>query len=480
MSTIKQKYQCFMQNNKITKKIDLILSSYYFPFFLGLVLLISNLFSLEIACFSLIFILGISIFIFCKNPKGIIGIILMYQMAMSYKNGPSNVLNPNVPTIYDNKGLMIYFGIGIGLICLAAIFNFIIYDQYKKVFKKSLILLPPLIILSVGYLMGGIGSKYLSTNNLIYALSNIGMILGIYIYFSDIGFDEKENAFKYISYIMLITSIVIGLELVYMYFSNNVIVNGTIEKDYLRTGWGIQNTFSCFLALSTPFIVSLMMNEKCKYPYAIALVFNILSIIATLSRNGFMLIIFEIIVIFIYLIVKKKINKKVLIIASSVTLVIVGLGLIFFFDEIYALVKPIIDLGFNLNGRKELYQEGINNFLENPIFGAGWLKTAYVEISNQPVFFAPTSKAHNIFIQLLSSCGLFGLFAWLFFFIYIAYICLKYKNKENMILFFVFFTLIFANLFDKYFFDYNFEKYMAIFFALISIYSSKSQSLALN
>lgn len=480
MSTIKQKYQCFMQNNKITKNIDLVLSSYYFPFFLGLMLLISNLFSLEIACFSIIFILGISIFLFCKNPKGIIGIILMYQMAMSYKNGPSNVLNPSVPTIYDNKGLMIYFGIGIGLVFLAAIFNFIIYDQYKKIFKKSLLLLPPLIILSIGYVMGGVGSNYLSTNNLIYALSNIGMILGIYIYFSDIGFDEKDDSFKYISYIMLVTSIVIGLELVYVYFTNNVIVNGAIDKDALRTGWGIQNTFSCFLALSTPFIVSLIVKEKCKYPYVIALIFNILSIIATLSRNGFMLIVFEIIVILIYLIVKKKISKKVLIITSSITLVIVGLCLILFFDEIYALVKPVIDLGFNLNGRNELYEEGINNFLESPIFGTGWLKTAYIEVSNKPISFAPNSKFHNIFIQLLSSCGIFGLLAWLFFVLYIGYICFKYKSKENMILFFVFFTLIFANLFDKFFFDYNFEKYMAIFFSLISIYSMKSRSLSLN
>ncbi len=470
MPIIKQKYQNFIAKNKFVNFLDNLLNSIFFPYFIGLLCVLSNFFALEIAFYTIIFIIGTLNLIFCEDTKPILTIILFFQMGMSFKNGISQNPNPELPTIYDNQIVITYLIIGFSILVISAIFNFIIFNQYQKIFKNSLIILPALISLSIGYLLGGVFSKYWTLKNFLYNLSHLVPLILIYIYYADIGFKDRKSFIKYASTLMLVTAIVIALQIAFIYATDdNVIVNGTIEKYFIRTGWAVQNSFAGFLVLAIPFIFHLIINEKNKWFYIICLIISVLATIMTLSRNGFFLLGIEAICLIFYLNYKLKVKKKtILIILGS----ILGISIIIvatFYSRFSTLFNKILSIGWGLNGRDELYLAGINNFIEHPIFGSSWLKM----INTDQVLSTPFSKVikyHNIFIQLLSSCGIFGLMSFLFFFFYITNIYLKNKGKNNLIFYYAFIVLLLGNIFDKYFFDYIFERYLALFLIGISSY----------
>ncbi len=476
MQSIKQKYQNFVAKNKFVNIIDNLLNSIYFPYFIGLLCVLSNFFALEIAFYTIIFIVGTLNLIFCEDTKPILTIILFFQMGMSFKNGISQNPNPELPTIYDNQIVITYLTIGFSILVISAIFNLIIFNQYQKLFKNSLIILPALIALSVGYLLGGAFSKYWTLDNFLYNLSHLVPLILIYIYYADIGFKDRKSFIKYASTLMLVTALVIVLQIAFIYATyDNVIVNGTIERFFIRTGWAVQNSFAGFLVLAIPFIFYLILNEKNKWFYIICLILSVLATIMTLSRNGFLLLGFEAICIIFYLIYKLKVKKKTILISLGAILGISAILIVVFYSRFSELFEKILSVGFGLNGREELYSAGIKNFIEHPIFGTSWLKMIDTE-QVLPTPFGYIVKYHNIFIQLLSSCGIFGLLSFIFFFFYVTYICFKDKEKNKLIFYYAFIVLLLGNIFDKYLFDYIFERYLALFLIGMSSYISNKTS----
>ena len=178
MNNFIDRYQNFINTNSIAKKINAFCNSYLFMFIIGFLVVISNVFAIELFCFPIISLLGVVTLLFSKDGKPLISIILLFLMSISYKNGLSYNPNFDIPNIFDKTWVIVYSAILIGIVPLTAIFNFVVFRQYKLAFKKSLMFLPGLIALGVAYVLGGIGPKY-TPNNLLFSLSNILMIIGL-------------------------------------------------------------------------------------------------------------------------------------------------------------------------------------------------------------------------------------------------------------------------------------------------------------
>ena len=212
MNNFIDRYQNFINTNSIAKKINTFCNSYLFMIIIGFLVVISNVFAIELFCFPIISLLGVVTLLFSKDGKPLISIILLFLMSVSYKNGLSYNPNFDIPNIFDKTWVIVYSAILIGIVPLTAIFNFVVFRQYKLAFKKSLMFLPGLIALGVAYILGGIGPKY-THNNLLFSLSNILMIIGLVLYFSDLAFlNKKEDTMKYISMFMVVTLLVISFQ----------------------------------------------------------------------------------------------------------------------------------------------------------------------------------------------------------------------------------------------------------------------------
>ena len=479
MNNFIDRYQNFINTNSIAKKINTFCNSYLFMFIIGFLVVISNVFAIELFCFPIISLLGVVTLLFSKDGKPLISIILLFLMSVSYKNGLSYNPNFDIPNIFDKSWVIVYSAILIGIVPLTAIFNFVVFRQYKLAFKKSLMFLPGLIALGVAYILGGIGPKY-THNNLLFSLSNILMIIGLVLYFSDLAFlNKKEDTMKYISMFMVVTLLVISLQVIGIYFINDVIVNGTIDKVQIVTGWGIHNNFAGYICLSLPFIFYLMVKEEKSWIYFLLIIFAGLTTILTMSRNGLLIFAIEIIIGLIAYIKIKKIKRKTILISALSLLGVFVLGFAIFHTQIIELFNHFIKLGFSLNGRDELYKIAWDSFLANPIFGSGWFvfETTTPDYYISPNPFSPSFKAHNIILQILSATGIVGLIGFIYYNYDLHIKVFKKNSFEKTILYFAILILMISSIFDNFFFDYGFERYLGLFYIGLSIYHYDSKEL---
>ena len=479
MNNFIDRYQNFINTNSIAKKINTFCNSYLFMIIIGFLVVISNVFAIELFCFPIISLLGVVTLLFSKDGKPLISIILLFLMSISYKNGLSYNPNFDIPNIFDKTWVIVYSAILIGIVPLTAIFNFIVFRQYKLAFKKSLMFLPGLIALGVAYVLGGIGPKY-TPNNLLFSLSNILMIIGLVLYFSDLAFlNKKEDTMKYISMFMVVTLLVISFQVIGIYFINDVIVNGTIDKVQIVTGWGIHNNFAGYICLSLPFIFYLMVKEEKSWIYFLLIIFAGLTTILTMSRNGLLIFAIEIIIGLIAYIKIKKIKRKTILISALSLLWVFVLGFAIFHTQIIELFNHFIKLGFSLNGRDELYKIAWDSFLANPIFGSGWFvfETTTPDYYISPNPFSPSFKAHNIILQILSATGIVGLIGFIYYNYDLHIKVFKKNSFEKTILYFAILILMISSIFDNFFFDYGFERYLGLFYIGLSIYHYDTKEL---
>ena len=472
MGVLFDKYQSFVNGNRICQSLNNFVNSLFFPFIIGLIVVISCNFALEVVCYPLIAILGIISLIVSKDTKPLISIILLFLMSASYKNGPSYNKDCSIPNIYDNKGIVIFFAILIAIVFLMAILNLLFYKHYKNVFKKSLCLLPGLIFLGLGYVLGGIGQGY-DIKNLLFSLSNVGMIIVMVLYFSDTAFidSNRKKTLRYISMVMVATFLVISLEVIGTYFINNVIVNDTIDKSQIVTGWGINNNFAGYINITIPFILYLSLSEDKPGKYYFLLILSAFIVLLTLSRNGILIIGVELLLCLIAILTYRKVEIKYILVSLMIILCGVSIILLTYYDKVINLFKHILNLGFSLNGRGELYEFSWKCFIERPIFGKGWfaIDDHFHFGVAAPNSFAPEFKAHNLFLQLLGSCGIVGLVGFLLFFAEISYKTFKNFSIEKCIYYSAIAVLIATSMLDNYFFDYGFERFLAVFITGLSI-----------
>ena len=467
MEVTQNKYENWINKNKFTYWMNSFVNSEWFIILIGILVLISNCFAQELVCFGLIALLSTLALIISKDTKSLIFPLLTFQMGMSYKNGISYNPHPELPTIYDNTNVIIYLSIIGGLVILGAIFNFFIFKQYKNKFNHIIYLLPGLCALTIGYLLSGCINHF-SINNFIYSASNSFMVVGIYIYFSLTAFKYGQNHIKFISKIMIFTSFLIGIELIHIYLTNNVIEDLNIYKDRIQNGWGISNNFAGYFNICLPFTTYLIISEKRNVKYYFSYLITCLGIIMTSSRNGYIIMILNIIICIILLLVLKKDQRKKILSSIIISLILLTIICVIFRKQIYQLFIQLINYGFDLSNRKDLYEIAWKAFLKNPIFGQGWFlfgNEGYIP----PTSFAPSYKAHNFVLQLLGSTGIFGFLCFLGLISSIFYVALKNKSKEKILLLSAILVLLSTSIVDNFFFDYGFERYFAIFLVGIAI-----------
>ena len=102
--------------------------------------------------------------------------------------------------------------------------------------------------------------------------------------------------------------------------------------------------------------------------------------------------------------------------------------------------------------RGEIYNYGINQFLENPIFGVGYFKLDIFESPYLSTGIVP-SRYHNTFVQLLASTGSIGLLAYLYHRFVTLKVTLKGFNTEKAFIFISILGLLLTSLLDCHLFN---------------------------
>jgi O-antigen ligase len=419
-------------------------------------------YSRELVFYTAVAIYGIYVIIFCHDLTPTMPQFALCYVTVSTGNNPGS---SEESVFYGQSSTFI--------LCLAAavVMSLIIRISFdRKIGWKAFIikrrqLLPGILILSLAYIISGIGSEhYLEyvKNNLIFALIQALSICLLYFVFSATIDWENFNV-DYFAYIELITGFVVLFELIWVYFTSDVIVDGEIARFKILTGWGVYNNIGAMIAIAIPFAFYLACRKKHGGFYLILAIFFMIGVIFSCSRASIVCASISFLISFVYTFIKAN-NKKEFRIFSIIIFVALAIFLFLYHDTakaIFEKVPQIVDvidgkIVLNDSSRLDIYTEGWKAFLKKPIFGQSFYSIDYElsEFSTIDKFsslFPP--RWHNTFIQLLASCGAVGLGAYLFHRYQTVRLFIKRRSVANVYIGIFILTLLCLSLLDCHFFN---------------------------
>ncbi len=403
-----------LRKRPFTAPMDRFFSSWRYFLLIGLLTALSNIFSLELPVYTVFVLIGIYLSFFGRDYLPLMPIVICSYIAPSQESNPGR----NESSIFFG-GSGLFLMLLAGLFVISLIFRLAADSNFggRAFFRRKRMLLPGMLVLGVAYLLAGLGSGHYfeyGLSNLLFAFLQFAAIfLLYYILCGAVRWDSASR--HYMAWTGLCVGFVLLAEILNIYLTQDIIVNGQIQRGQFYTGWGHYNNIGALLTMMIPFAFQQACRSKRSWLYYLCGAAFLLGVFMTCSRGS--LIFASVVYILSALVVlfrsrNRRVGLRTNLIAFGVFLII----FILFYQELLRLFADMLGNAQSVSHRTEGYIAGIQQFLEHPIFGGSFFphKNANLyEWSNVPAFssFFP-ARWHNTVIQLLASCGVVGLLAY--------------------------------------------------------------------
>ncbi len=427
----------------IKQKFIKFFNGYWFPLYVAFNVLIGHLFGL--VHYSVLLIVAATCigFILCNDLKFFISPLLSFYFIFSKESLADE-------SLYSTSSL-IFFGMCIFalLICITA--HFISFRKEIKVkrFVSSSLFKGFIILTALLLLNGFFNFKEYNKENIIFgALIAISFVLPFFIFSINMRIDK--NTAKYLVYVLLVISFILAVELIALYYTTVEISAGKIMKHTIDLGWGVSNNIGAMLAMLMPLHFYCAVKARYSIPFFVSGILCYFLVILSMSRTS---IIFATFILFFclgFLCIYKHKNMAVNRYSVVIFLFLVALALILFESKLQRAFEGLLLIGFDDNGRMEYYKDGIDKFLNNPIFGAGFGNSHGV---NDKFVIAAPEFFHNTIIQMLASCGILGFLAYAYHRFETVKLFIKHKTPLSFFLGLSILTLLLSSLLDIHIFN---------------------------
>ncbi len=431
----------------------------YSPWYILLVIcmaIIANTCALELEIYTTYTAMYVCMCLFGHDLLPVMPMLISCYLIPSSQNNPGK--NANSIFSFGNGGEHILLLAAIVIIFLLLRLSFDKTNGFVTIPKKKFTLLSGILILGIAYMISGIGSDeylQLAQKNIFFGFLQLAALIVPYFVFA-LAVDWKNAPTNYISYIGVGVGFLLLAELVHGYFTQkDVIISGVLQRHYLFTGWGTHNNLGGMLAMMLPFPFFF----SCKYKHGwIGMIIGTLfmsGIVFTSSRSSILIggLIYLICTILVLILSKKKIGAVIwlLLIISCVAFLIYKYS-----TYLLTLLNYITNPSLQGNGREDIYAHGIRQFLKYPLLGESFYPTDYIpwdfsEVESFSSFFPP--RWHNTVIQLLASCGMVGLGAYIFHRIQTIRLLFRKPSVEKTFIGLSISALLLTSLLDCHFFN---------------------------
>lgn len=403
-----------LQQYPICSRINAFLLSPVYFLLIGGLTVISSVFAAELAVYSCFILIALYLSFCGKDYLPLIPIVICCYIAPSVDNNPGR--NENSIFYAQNSGT--YLLCLAGLFLLSLILRLCLDPQIggSTFLRCKRALLPGMLILGGGYLLGGVFSGHYFDNGLRNILFAFIQFISVFLlYFLFTGAVKWNDAPKgYLAWTGLCVGFVLLFQLLHIYISHHVIVNGVIVRDRIHSGWGTYNNMGALLTMMIPFAFWLVCIRKRGWVYHLCALAFLLGVLLTCSRGSIVTAILVYILSY-SIVIYKDMHTKHNILVHFVAFTVIGALLLLFHDELFRLFHVLIERGLDPSNRIEVYTEGLKQFAKFPVFGGTFYATDYLPYDYSNVaafssFFPP--RWHNTFLQLLASTGIAGLAAY--------------------------------------------------------------------
>ena len=418
-----------------------------YPAIVAAMVLIGNVTGLEYYINLIHTVLILGAFVFCPSIKPIIISLCTYVFQISLKNSPCH---PNYSDFYLTGWRLPVSVIIISLTALGFVFFFVKNKIYTRLTPKKTPLFIELCLLSFAFLINGAFSGKWVLGDVIFGFVNICVYFFLFlIVYHGLEGDGYEDLVSYLCYLALLIALVLIGEMGYLFISSdNIFVDGAIDKESVLLGWGIWNLIGVSLSVLIPLLILGVQRNKFPWLYFAVATLIFITAVLTMSRNA---LVFATLAYCFSVLISCFVGRFKLvfrIITAIGILMIVGFAVLFW-DKIYSLLGDYFERGFSDNGRYNLWMLAFENFKSSPIFGNG-----FYGFDVETAVFGPLPKqAHNTLFQLLSATGVVGFVAY---FYYRAKTLLPFVRRPSMVKTYLgmsILVLLFGSLLDNFIFN---------------------------
>ena len=427
------------------------LASPYYIFAVMVLTAASNLFGWEFMTYSLF----VSVAVFCclcgKDLLPLMPLVFSGYIAPSLQNNPGR--NPDSIFFLENGGA---FLVVLAVILVASLAWFVIQHK-KQYFSKKPRLLIGMLALSGSYLLSGLFSsaipEFLGSNLLFALIQSLSLLVPYWVLYN--GVNWKQAPKDYFCWIGLATGFTLILEILGIYLTQDVIVDGIIDRSRIYTGWGMYNNIGAMLAMMIPFPFYFALKRENRWiGIGVGSLF-LAGVILTCSRTSIVTgtCIFFCCLLFINRhMIKLELSRQVKLIIGGILLVLIFVCC----APLLQLFSNLLALGADPSSRDILFRDGIDLFRDYPIFGGSFFSPekqawGWSTVESFSKFFPP--RWHNTFVQILASCGLVGFFAYIFHRLQTIKLFLSKRSLEHSAIGLSILTLLLCSLFDCHFFN---------------------------
>ena len=388
----------------LKQKVIDFLNGYLYPIYVAFFVLVGHIYSIE--NYSIIFI-GASVcagFLLCKDLKFFISPLLCFYFVLSKKSLSSE-------DFYSQSSLNVYVLVIIAILISICIHFVICRNEVKiKNFTSSSIFVGFILLVVTFSLNGILNIQNYNASNLIFGLLIvISFVLPFFLFSINLKMDKTTK--DYVLFVLLLTSVIIIIEVADLYLNGNIMTDGIIHKSLIDLGWGVSNNIGAALAMLMPVYFYCALHTKYTLPLFCGGILTYIFVLLSLSRTSILFATPVFVICIIFLCVYKHKHR----VQARIYTILLAICVIFtymFFDEnIKTAFDDIIRAGFDDSGRFEYYKDGIEKFFNNPLFGAGFGNS---HGTNDRFVISAPEYFHNTIVQILASCGVIGLGAYIY------------------------------------------------------------------
>lgn len=499
-----------IKNSKATDIIKRVLSNRFFPFATAFVTVLFYYLNLEIVTIYFITLTGILTVLLLDDISPLISNFLFMSIMISLKHSPSTFTGADG----RDAGYLARPEILAQIVTLVSLYVIAVFTRLAFTVKKGKFKITPvfwtLAVFGLVLILNGVGSKKYQIMDLVYGIFLAFCFFGIFCIVKD-NVSCTREMYVNIAYSFLALSVALLLELVVKYITADIIKDGIINRKLLAFGWGMYNNLALLMLLCVPSVMYLAGTQKFGYLYFVYSIVLAAGVIFTMSRQAWVALavvylvslaalliigkyrlinciitgVAAVIIIVLFAVFKDKIllllsgtpksnginslilllcasayiigisvlnimckNKKIKYSVTGASLIIILLVAAIFHEKTFELLYKLIE---SSNGRNTLWKDAVKNFTSAPAFGVGF----FVNLANDPGYAGMAiipDMYHNTFFQLLGSCGIIGLTAYLVHRVFTLISFFKDMSTERSYIGLTILCILITTLFDNHLF----------------------------
>lgn len=439
----------------LRQKIDRFLYSPMYFLLIGGLTVLANIFCLEMYAYTGFILAGIYICLFGRDLLPLFPLFACGYISPSVKNNPG--LNEN--SVFSFSGGGLYLAVLLILLAGCLVYRLVTDSSFggKKFLSQKRGLLPSMLVLGICYAISGLGSgqweKY-GLQNLFFAFLQLVAIAGLYYLLSG-GVLWEQAPKGYLFWTGICMGYLLVAELINIYITANVIIDGSICRDNIYTGWGQYNNMGALLAMCIPFAFYLT-GKKRLAPIGYLTAFLLcLGLLFTCSRGSIIIGLAAYIVSYVFSVTRTYRNRSLIPVHIFIICVPI-LVCTLFWDELLWLYDDLVETGLRSPERMTIYTEGLRQFFRFPVFGgsffpAGYWPFTWATSAKFVTIFPP--RWHNTLIQLLATGGVTCLGAYAYHRYQTVKLFIRNFNMEKLFAGVSILALLLTSMLDCHFFN---------------------------